>query len=260
VFFRGDRGQQRSQEDGEVAAERAVRVWELIAAAHDGAEPVSVAAVCAAAVRWLGIDGASVTAVSGTVAREPLFATDELSARLEELQFTMGEGPAAAGFWLGSPELVSDLELAVGRWPVFAPAAVTAGARAIFALPLQAGAIEVGVLTLYRAGPGPLAADELADALVMASIALQIVLDEAAGIRGQPGYRALDGLSDSRAEVYQAIGMVSVQLGVSLEEASVRLRARAFASGAELSYVADDVVHRRLRFERDPEPEPEPTA
>jgi hypothetical protein len=158
------------------------------------------------------------------------------------------------GFWLGSPELVPDLELAAGRWPGFAPAAVAAGARAMFALPMQAGAIEVGVLTLYRARPGPLAAAELADAVVMAGIALQIVLDEAAGIRGQPGYRPLDGLSDSRAEVYQAIGMVSVQLGVSLEEASVRLRARAFASGAELSAVADDVVHRRLHFEPDPEP------
>ena len=36
--------------------------------------------------------------------------------------------------------------------------------------------------------------------------------------------------------------MVAVQLGVSLDEASVRLRARAFASGAELGEIADDVV------------------
>jgi hypothetical protein len=58
--------------------------------------------------------------------------------------------------------------------------------------------------------------------------------------------------------VYQAIGMIAVQLGVSLEEASVRLRARAFASGAVLGEVADNVVSRRLRFDPDPEPEPEP--
>jgi hypothetical protein len=128
----------------------------------------------------------------------------------------------------------------------------------MFAAPLQAGAIRVGVLSLYRAKPGPLAAGELADLLVMGDIALHMLLDAAAGVSGRPGYRGLDLLSDSRAEVYQAVGMVAVQLGVSLEEASVRLRARAFASGAELGDVAEDVVGRRLRFDPDPEPEPEP--
>jgi hypothetical protein len=49
-----------------------------------------------------------------------------------------------------------------------------------------------------------------------------------------------------------------VQLGVSLEEASVRLRARAFASGAKLGDLAADVVGRRLRFDPDPEPDPDP--
>ena len=241
-----------------MAAERSIRVWEWIAAAHDGDGPVSVAAVCRAAVRWLGVDGASVAAMSGPLAREPLFASDGLSARLEDLQFTMGEGPGAGDFRLGSPELIADLELAAGRWPGFAPAAVAAGARAMFAAPLQAGAIRVGVLSLYRAKPGPLAAGELADLLVMAGIALHLLLDAAARISGRPGYQPLDGLSDSRAEVYQAVGMISVQLGVSLEEAFVRLRARAFVSNAELGALAEDVVRRRLRFHPDPEPDPEP--
>jgi hypothetical protein len=241
-----------------MAAERTVRAWGWIAAAHAGDGPVSVAAVCQAAVSQLDVDGASVTAASTALTGEPLFASDELSARLEELQFTLGEGPGTADLRLGSPELVPDLELAAGRWPGFAAAAVAAGARAMFAVPLQAGAIRVGVLSLYRRRPGPLAAGELADVLVLAEIALQLVLDAAAGVSGRPGYRPLEGLSDRRAEVYQAIGMISVQLGVGLEEASVRLRARAFADGAGLGQVADDVVTRRVRFEADPEPEPEP--
>jgi hypothetical protein len=241
-----------------VAAERTVRVWEWVAAAHDGRGPVPVAAVGRAAVRWLGVDGASVTAVSGPLALEPLFASDALSARLEELQFTLGEGPGSDGFRRGAPELIPDLQLAAARWPGFAPAAVAAGARAMFAVPLQAGAIRVGVLSLYRVLPGPLAAGELADVLVLAGIALQMMLDAAAGLSGLPGYQLPDELSDSRAEVYQAIGMISVQLGVSLEEASVRLRARAFASGAELGDIADHVVSRRVRFHRDPERDPEP--
>ena len=135
---------------------------------------------------------------------------------------------------------------------------MTAGARALFAVPLQAGAIRVGVLSTYRSRPGPLAPAQLADTLVFADIALQMVLDAAAGISGSPDYRPLDGMSDRRAEVYQAVGMISVQLGVDLEEAFVRLRARAFASGAALGDAAGDVVNRRLRLEPDPGPGPGP--
>jgi len=214
---------------------------------------VSVAALCRAAARWLGVDGAGVTVTSGLVAREPLFASDALSGRLEELQFTMGEGPGAEDFAFGSPVLIPDLESAAARWPGFAPAAMAAGARAMFALPLQAGAIRVGVLSLYRAQPGPLAPAELADVLVFADIALHMVLDAAAGITGSPEYRPLDGLSDKHAEVYQAMGMLSVQLGVDLGEAFVRLRAHAFASGAALGDTASDVVSRKLRLDSDPD-------
>ena len=202
-------------------SERAVKVWAWIAAAHEGDAPVSMAAVCRAAARHLGVDGASVTVMSSLLVGEPLFASDELSAVLEELQFTTGEGPGADEFWLGSPVLIADLDSAAARWPGFVPEAVAAGARAMFALPLQAGAIRVGVLTLYRAVPGPLPAGELADVLVFADIALQLLLDGASGISGSPDYRPLDGMSDRRAVVYQATGMISVQLGVSLAEALV---------------------------------------
>jgi hypothetical protein len=231
-------------------------VWAWIAGARDGDgdAAVSLAALCRAAADGLAVDGASVTAVSGPAVREPLSATDELSVRLEELLLTTGEGPGAEDFRFGSPMLIPDLEPVTGRWPGFAPAAVAAGARALFSFPLQAGAIRVGVLSLYRARPGPLTPQQLADALVFADIALQLILDSSAGINGSSGYQPLDGLSDGRAEVYQATGMMSVQLGVSLEEAFVRLRAHAFAAGLPLGDVVGDVVSRKLRFDPDSGP------
>jgi len=237
-----------------VAGERTARVWAWIDAAREGEAPVSLAALCRAAAARLAVDGASVTAVGGPAVSEPLCATDELSARLEELLFTTGEGPGTEDFMFGSPMLIPDLEQVTERWPGFVPAAVSAGARALFAFPLQAGTIRVGVLSLYRARPGPLMAQELADALVFADIGLQLLLDSSSGISGLSGYRPLDGLSDSRAEVYQATGMISVQMGVSLAEALVRLRAHAFAAGTPLDDIAADVVARLLRF--DPEPGP----
>jgi hypothetical protein len=236
-----------------VAGERTARVWAWIAAERDGDAQVSLAALCRAAVGRLAVDGASVTAVSGPAVSEPLSATDELSARLEELLFTTGEGPGAEDFMFGSPMLIPDLEQVTGRWPGFVPSAVAAGARALFAFPLQAGAIRVGVLSLYRVEPDPLTAQQLADALIFADIALQLLLDSASGISALAGYQPLDGWSDSRVEVYQATGMISVQMGVSLEEALVRLRAHAFAAGTPLHDIAGDVVRRLLRFEPDPD-------
>jgi len=245
-----------------VAGERTAQVWAWIAAAREGNAPVSLAMLCLAAAGWLGVDGASVTAVGGPAVSEPLSATDELAARLEELLFTTGEGPGVEGpgvedFRFGSPVLIPDLAPVTARWPGFAPAAMAAGARALFAFPLQAGAIRAGVLSLYRAEPGPLTPQQLADALVFADIALQLLLDSHAGISASADYRPLDGLSDSRAEVYQATGMISVQLGVSLEEALVRLRAHAFAISTPLDDVADDVVSRTLRFHPDSDPDPD---
>jgi hypothetical protein len=239
-----------------VAGNRTARVWSWIAAAREGDAPASLAALCRAATTRLAVDGASVTAVAGLAVSEPLSATDELSARLEELLLTTGEGPGAEDFMFGSPMLIPDLTPVTERWPGFAPAAVAAGARALFAFPLQAGAIRAGVLSLYRARPGPLTTQQLADALVFADIALQLLLDSYAGISGSADYRPLDGLSDSRAEVYQATGMISVQLDVSLEEALVRLRAHAFAAETSLDSVARDVVSRTLRFDPDPDPDP----
>jgi AmiR/NasT family two-component response regulator len=42
--------------------------------------------------------------------------------------------------------------------------------------------------------------------------------------------------------------MVMIQLGVTIEQAFLLLRARAFSTGRPLNDVAVDVVERRLRF------------
>jgi AmiR/NasT family two-component response regulator len=54
--------------------------------------------------------------------------------------------------------------------------------------------------------------------------------------------------SSSRAELFQAQGMVMVQLKVSLAEAMARMRAYAYANERRLGDVALDIVARRLRF------------
>ena len=48
--------------------------------------------------------------------------------------------------------------------------------------------------------------------------------------------------------VHNAAGMVSVQEGISVTEALIRLRAYAFSNDRLLADVAEDVVARRLRL------------
>jgi AmiR/NasT family two-component response regulator len=55
----------------------------------------------------------------------------------------------------------------------------------------------------------------------------------------------------NRAQLFQAQGMVMVQLGVPLGEAMMRMRAYAFAKNRRLDDVARDIVTRRLTLELD---------
>ena len=147
------------------------------------------------------------------------------------------------------PVLEADLaNPGTSRWPAFSPPAVEAGVRAIFGFPLQVGTARLGALNLCRDWPGPLNDDQHADALVMAGIAARSVLILQAG--APPGMLAaeLEQGADFHYVVHQATGMVAAQLGVSIGQAFVRLRAYAFGNDRPLTEVAKDVVERRLGF------------
>jgi hypothetical protein len=135
------------------------------------------------------------------------------------------------------------------RWPRFDTAAHDAGVRAVFALPLRVGAIRVGVLDLYRDTAGPLTSADLAEALAFADAATAMVL-HLQDHDGQDGAdSALTGRIGTRAVVHQATGMITIQLGLSLAEALLRLRAHAYAAGRTVSAIAADVVGRRMEFD-----------
>lgn len=242
---------------------RSTRIRMLVAeqAVRRGAR-VSVVDVCTAAVAALPVGGAGLSAMSRTAASHPLCSTDDISEQLEELQLTLGEGPCVDAFVRGTAVLAPDLlttELQ-DRWAVFADAALEAGARAVFSLPLQKGAISPGVLDLYANIPTALDTAELADALAFADLATLLLLDTRIDETGAPagGWpmpdRGTEDLGAYRAEIDQASGMLTGQLGVGIEEAFVRLRAYAYAQGRRLADVAADVVARRLRFSPDAEP------
>ena len=67
------------------------------------------------------------------------------------------------------------------------------------------------------------------------------------GPGGQPWLLAL-----RRAEIDQATGMLTEQLGTGIASAFMRLRAYAFVNDLRLNDVARDIVARRLRLYPDP--------
>lgn len=225
--------------------------WARLLAASAPERAAQPLRICELCVDTLAVTGAGIAMVTAAGHRGVVCATDDVSAKIEELQLTLGEGPCVDAARTGSPVLLSDLggspDVAVERWPAFMEGAAAAGVEAVFAFPLRVGAINVGVLDLYRNAPGELSAAELPAALMAADAAALALL-----------YLDLDGADafsddhDARAsyqlQVHQATGMVLAQTGVTIDQAFLMLRARAFSEGRPLAELANDVVARRVRF------------
>jgi hypothetical protein len=209
----------------------------------------SAARLCEASREIIGVTGAGVMLMSGDVPRGSLCTTDAVSNLIEELQFTLGEGPCMDAHQ--EDRVVAEPALASGgrtRWLAFTPPVVEAGVEAVFAFPLRVGTVRLGALDLYRTGSGPLSDDQHADALVMADVIANWVLDVQATAPAGAVAPELEQDANFHFVVHNAAGAVSVQLGVSMAEALIRLRAHAFSNNRRLRDVAEDVVARRLRF------------
>jgi hypothetical protein len=138
---------------------------------------------------------------------------------------------------VAEPDLADPAER---QWPAFTPPAVAAGVRAVFGFPLRVGTVRLGALNLYRDRPGPLNGEQHADALVVAEVAARWVLEAQAGAPLDAVAEELEAGADFHFAVHNAAGIVSVQEGISVTEALIRLRAYAFSSDRLLAEVAED--------------------
>jgi GAF domain-containing protein len=193
-------------------------------------------------------DGVGLAVISSDGVPEPTFVSDSRSRLIEDLQFTLGEGPCVDAVRSGSPVLLDDVREitdATRRWPAFAKEAESSGIRAVFAFPVRVGAIALGILDLYRSQPGTLDAEELAAVLRTVDRIASVLLDvSAAGGDGvtEPTYRLV---------VHQAAGMVMAQSDSNIASALARLRATAFSEEIPINDLAADIVAGRRRFSKE---------
>ncbi len=206
----------------------------------------SLTSVCRSATKLLRMSGAAVV-LMGEGTFPSVASAYGVSVVVQDLELTLGEGPATDAYAQSAPVLVDDMGSSASRWPQFTRALAETGIASIFALPLQLGAIKLGVLVLYRDQPAALAGEELSAALLVADVVTNQVIDMQTGAISESLAWGLE-IDDYRAVVHQATGMISVQLECGIGEALVRLRGSAFGTDRTLDAVAADVVTGQLRF------------
>ena len=208
--------------------------------------------VCRTAARELSAMGVGISLQPQGSPPFPVAASSAALARVEELQFVLGEGPCIDAYALRRPVLVPDLGTteAVTTWPGYTPAARDCGVRAVFAFPMQRGAARLGAMDVYRDHAGGVSPKMLFRALTFAEVALQQLMLHA----DTPGHGPVDLLDDldgHRFEVYQAQGMLMAQLRVGAEQALSRLRAYSYAHERRVVDVARDIIARKIELEPD---------
>ena len=203
--------------------------------------------LCAAAADLLDAQGVGLSLETGDGELQTV-AANGLGRRAEQLQIDLGEGPAFQTHLRGTPVLIADLATDP-TWVAFGPAALASGIAATFAFPLRSGTVRVGALTLYRERVADLTEDQYADGLVLARLALDLLLSRQAGGADDELERWLVDQIDSSAQIHQASGVVSVQLGISVQGALAVLRAAAYAEDRPLHDIAADVAARRRRMD-----------
>ena len=229
--------------------------WVSLVALLDGrpdADPITrVQRLCELCAMVTGVSGVAL-GISSNGQRSTVSATDTVSDRIEELQVTLSEGPSVDALRHGFPVMVSDLAGDHERWPWFTPAALELGARSVFALPLQVGAVRLGVLVLYRASPGGLEVDQLRDARVLAEAAsVLLTLDRPGEDAAEAFLWVLGDRSRFRAEVHQAVGATMVHLNIDARDAFARICAYAYAQETSIAVVAAQIMNKQLRLDPD---------
>jgi hypothetical protein len=206
--------------------------------------------LCLACTDVLDVTGAGLMLMSANRSFGTVGVSDPVAEAVEEVEYTLGEGPCVTAYRTQTPVFDDDLAAHAGaRWPEFRRAALAQGVQAAFGFPLVVGWICIGAMNLYRDTPGPLTAGQIDDATVVAGIASHTLMGWQS--EAPPGTVAwqLDNVSNHRMEVHQAAGRISVQADITVADALVLLRAFSFSQDRPIADVAKGVATGVIRFD-----------
>ena len=196
--------------------------------------------MCVAFVQLVDAQSGSITVGYSSSERTVLCATDEDSARYEDAQDLLREGPSLDAYRTGAVVSSLSVEDQSHRWPGLATSVLTPW-RTVRAIPMRPDASLLGVLTVHD-GPEMLD-DEQELSFLADAIGAAIVGD-------MPMHDDESRLWAERDRVAQATGMIVAQLHLPPNDALALLRAHAFAQERSVVAVSRSVVERELDFSR----------
>lgn len=173
-------------------------------------------------------------------------SSSERAEVLELLQSQNQEGPCFECFHRGVPVHSEDLEIDVGRWPTFAPAAARRGFWSVQAIPMRVRGETVGAMNLFRAERGRIVERDLSLGQGMADVAAVSLLQERAVREARSVTEQLQGALSSRVVIEQAKGVLGERLRIGVDAAFAQLRRYAREHNRRLSDVARELIDGRL--------------
>ncbi|MGV9255203.1 GAF domain-containing protein [Streptomyces sp. NPDC003697] len=226
------------------------RAARMVAEAAAGARAEEVPQrVCAAVSKGLGVDGATLSLLTDTPSRQLVAASNDDALLLEEVQFTVLEGPCLAAAQSGETVAVDDLCHELTPWPLFG---ATMRERlphvcSVYALPLFFGDYVLGSVDLLALRPHALGAEaleqasEVADAVSAALLGIRETL--VTGTRA-PAWEPEEVVRAHWFDTARAMAALVSRQGLSPENALALMRAEAFRTGRSLADITNDILRR----------------
>ncbi len=217
------------------------------AAQAEGGSESLPARLCAALMRGMRADAASITFLSHSPARQLLCASDERALDVEELQFAVGEGPCVSAALNREPVTVGDLHQDVTPWPLFGARAREELSRvgAIYAFPLVYGDRVLGSVELLCSEPHELAEEAIEQGELgarAAATALAPLYHALVVAGGLPTWAPDEVVEAHWGTTHLAVDVVVEELGVTPDLALTLMRAHAFLEGMPLSDLAAQIL------------------
>ncbi len=231
-----------------MSSERLVNIFDLMARRERAGD--GPGSLCEVAALTMEVEGAAIVLTAPTGPLTCFCSSSEVAHSLVDLEITLGEGPFSVATTSDeSVELTNTSSAHESNWPSYVGAAAELVARAVYAFPLRIGAIRLGALGLYHSRAGPLSEDQSINGYLMASVVARAVLALEAGAPSGLLAPVLHDELSVDVTLHQASGMVAVQGSMSVADAQVALRARAFSTGEKLFDVVRSVINRDVRWE-----------
>jgi len=167
---------------------------------------------------------AGIFMVNGDEAITPAY-TDPVVVEIDSFQQLAGEGPCLDAITQESTFYADDL-VDDTRWPTFAPQAVSAGVRCMFALRLSSNGANrtLGTLNLYARHPGAFGATDRAKAVILATLAGLALGEVEAHEAEECGVAHLHPALATRTIISQAQSILMECDGITLDQAFDTLR------------------------------------